>query len=491
MERALRNTVTFLFGDEERRLVEPASTMTVLEWLRTEALACGTKEGCAEGDCGACTVVVGQLEGDAVHYRPVNACIMVAAALDGTHLLTVEHLRAKDGTLHPVQRAMVDNHASQCGFCTPGFVMSLFALYQQGRGAGEAVEALAGNLCRCTGYRPIIDAARQSCSGVADDAVSRNAAATEAWLRARDPAPLAFGAAEARYLSPRSLDELAEVFHANPHATLLAGGTDVGLWITKERRPLPFIVALGQVAELAEITMTDTAIVIGAAATYGRCLPVLEAEWPELGAMLRRLGSRQIRNLGTIGGNLGTASPIGDMAPALLALDARLHLRCGPASRVVPVSGFFTGYRRTILAPGELIAAIEIARPAADAVLKIYKVTKRFEEDISAVCAAFHLRLRDGVVAEFRAGWGGMAATPLRSRDLEALLTGQPWNEATIEAGMRALDAELHPLSDMRASSAYRATLARNLLLKLYLETTARLETTGGDRRTRLAPRAA
>lgn len=467
----MRDAVTFLFGDEERRLVEPASTMTVLEWLRAEAHACGTKEGCAEGDCGTCTVVVGQLEHGAVQYRPVNACIMVVAALDGT--------------LHPVQRAMVDNHASQCGFCTPGFVMSLFALYQQGRGAGEAVEALAGNLCRCTGYRPIIDAARQSCAGVADDAVSRNAAATEAWLQARDPAPLAFGAAEARYVSPRSLDELAEIYHAHPHATLLAGGTDVGLWITKERRPLPFIVALGQVAELAGITVTDTAIVIGAATTYDRCLPVLEAEWPELGAMLRRLGSRQIRNLGSIGGNLGTASPIGDMAPALLALDARLHLRCGPVSRVVPVSGFFTGYRRTILAPGELIAAIEIARPATGAILKIYKVTKRFEEDISAVCAAFHLRLHDGVVREFRAGWGGMAATPLRSRDLEALLTGQPWNEATVDAGMNALGAELHPLSDMRASSAYRGTLARNLLLKLYLETTA------GDRRTRLAPRAA
>ncbi len=465
----MRETIAFLLGSEERQVARPAPNTTVLNWLRLQESATGTKEGCGDGDCGACTVVVGRLEAGAVAYRAVNACIMLLTELDGAQLLTVEHLRGRDGALHPVQRAMVERHASQCGFCTPGIVMSLFALRERGEAVPDVAEALAGNLCRCTGYRSIVDAAHECCGGPyqghqADEVVR--------WLAARETSTVGFERGAEAYVAPGSLPELAETLQRHPRATLLAGGTDLGVWMAKRPGGLPVIVSLRRVAELDRIEVGPDAVTIGATATYERCLPVLEGLWPELGGMMRRLGSPQIRNLGTVGGNLATASPIGDMAPALLALDATLHLRCGDDARTLPLREFFTAYRRTALMPGEFIVAVALARPEPGDTFRVFKVSKRFEEDISTVCAAFHLRLQDGVVREFRAAWGGMAATPLRSGALERHLVGSLWNPATVEAGMAALDAELTPLSDARASAAYRSAVARNLLLKLYLETT-------------------
>ena len=474
----MRDTIAFMLGSKERRVTCPAPTTTVLNWLRLEASATGTKEGCGDGDCGACTVVVGRLEGDAVAYRAVNACIMLLTELDGSQPLPAHPPRGPAGARHPVQRAMVERHGSQCGFCTPGIVMSLFALRQGGEERPDVVEALAGNLCRCTGYRSIVDAAQDCCAGKPEPHPSEEPAR---WLAAQDRSPVAFEHSAEAYVAPRSLGQLADVLERHPRATLLAGGTDLGVWLAKRHGGLPLIVSLGRVAELAEIAIGAGALTLGATASYDRCLPALEAWWPDLGAMMRRLGSPQIRNLGTIGGNLATASPIGDMAPALLALDATLHLRRGAQVRMLPLREFFTAYRRTALQPGEIIAAIEIARPVPGEVLKVFKVSKRFEEDISTVCAAFHLRLRDGMVQEFRAAWGGMAATPLRSTALERKLVGQPWSQATVAAGMASLDAELTPLSDARASAAYRSAVARNLLLKLYLETV------GSDVPTRVA----
>ncbi len=473
----MRADIRFIYGDTEVSLSGVSPTTTVLEWLRLHTRALGTKEGCAEGDCGACTVAVGEPAGEGVRWRPVNACLLFIGALDGRHLLTVEHLRAADGAPHPVQRAMVAHHASQCGFCTPGFVMSLFALGHNSPGAGraEVCEALAGNLCRCTGYRPIVEAALDACGGLAAAEFVSSA------LHSLPRDSLCIKHEGQTYWSPRTLDEAAGLAQAQPDAMLLAGGTDLALLVTKQRRTLAKLIALDRLA--AGVERTATHLRLDAGLPYEDALPALEAEWPELGAMLRRLGSRQIRHRGTIGGNLGTASPIGDVPPALIALDATVRVRTGSDTREVAAAEFFTGYRRHRCPPGSLIESVVI--PLMHDILRVYKVSKRLEEDISAVCAAFRLRLEDGVVRDLRAGFGGMAATPVRAVALEQALIGKPWTRETVEHGFRAMDATLRPLSDMRASAAYRATVAKNLLLKLWLETS------GQDVRTRLEPIAA
>ncbi len=470
----MRDTIRFLLGDTERAIRHPAPTQTVLEWLRTELRACGTKEGCAEGDCGACTVVLGEAAGDAMRYRAVNACILFLPALDGRQLLTVEHVRAPDGTLHPVQAAMVAQHGAQCGFCTPGFVMSLFALYHAGQGGGRAAasEALAGNLCRCTGYRPILDAARDACAGAPADRFAADAAATAARLRAlAGDTMLAAERDGQRFLAPRSAAELAAALASHPGATLLAGGTDVGLWVTKQHRRLDTVIAVEHVAELSELAERDGVVSIGAGVTYEDAFAVLARHWPALAPLLRRLGSRQIRNRGTIGGNVANASPIGDMLPSLIALDAALVLRGIAGERTIAAADFFRGYRQTALADGEFLARIEIPLPAAGEIFATYKVSKRMDQDISAVCGAFRLRLQGGRVDDIRIAYGGMAAVPKRALAAEQALDGRLWNMAGVTAAMAALDGELSPIGDMRASAAYRRLVARNLLLRFLLET--------------------
>jgi len=472
----VRETIRFLFGDEVRSVAGLSPTRTVLEWLRGEARACGTKEGCAEGDCGACTVVLGEPDGAGMRWRAVNACILFLPVLDGRQLLTVEHLKAADGTLHPVQQAMVALHGSQCGFCTPGFVMSLFALYHAGSAPDRqaANEALAGNLCRCTGYRPIVAAARAACDGHAADRFASFAAETAARLRAlASDETLEIAAEGGRFIAPRTLDGLAAAVQAHQEATILAGGTDVGLWVTKLHKTLPTVIAVERVAGFANVVVRDGVLSLGAGATYEDALGSIAEYWPDFARMVRRIGSRQIRNRGTIGGNVANASPIGDTPPALLALDATLLLRAGTTTRRLPAEAFFLGYRKTALQPGEFLQGIEIPLPQADQRFAVYKVSKRFEQDISAVCGAFLLQLRDGVVEKIRIGFGGMAAIPKRALATEAVLLGKPWTRASVDAGMATLDAELTPLTDMRASASYRSLVARNLLLRFWLETTA------------------
>jgi xanthine dehydrogenase small subunit len=435
--------------------------MTVLEDLRGVERLCGTKEGCAEGDCGACTVVLVDARG---RHQAVNACILFMPALDGKQLLTVEHLAAPDGSLHPVQQAMVDRHGSQCGFCTPGFVMSLYALRAAGGSADRVAinEALAGNLCRCTGYRPIVDAALDVCDGAGEPAV-------EAWPVAADP--LAVSHNGKRSFSPRSSDDLAQTLLAYPDAVIVAGGTDVGLWVTKQHQTLKVTVSLDAVADLGGVEEADGVIRIGAGATYEDALPVLERHFPDFGAMIRRIGSRQIRNRGTIGGNIANASPIADSPPPLLALDASLVLRRGDVRRMVKLDDFFTGYRRTVLAPGEFIERIDVPMPRPNEMFRCYKVSKRFDQDISAVCGAFRLTLEEGIVRDIRIGFGGMAATPVRLPAVEQALVGRPWTEPVVRKAQMVMDGALSPLSDMRASALYRRTVARNLLMKCFLET--------------------
>jgi xanthine dehydrogenase small subunit len=472
----MRDELRFLLGDEPRYLRDVSPTLTVLEYLRTVEKLCGTKEGCAEGDCGACTVVLGEPADGQMRYRAVNACILFVPSLDGTQVLTVEHLRGADGSPHPVQRAMVEQHASQCGFCTPGFVMSLFAMYHAGEAADRSAvnDALAGNLCRCTGYRPIVDAALAVSRGQPADRFSAAGSATAARLRALDTTgSLALRHGGQTWIAPGSVGEVAEALQQHPDAVLLAGGTDVGLWVTKQHRVLETIVTLDAARDMAAIEQVDGVLRIGAAAVYEDALAILEAHWPDFGILVRRLGSRQIRNRGTIGGNIGNASPIGDTPPALMALDATVVLRRGTEERVLPIAEFFLGYRRTALLPSEFIARIDVPLPRSGQQFRCYKVAKRFDQDISAVCAAFNVELIDGRVRDIRIAFGGMAATPVRVAAVEQALLGEAWTEANVAAAMNGLDAALTPISDMRASASYRRMVARNLLFKFYLESAA------------------
>lgn len=472
----MTGAVRFVLGGRvvEVRGAEP--TTTVLQWLRANGRP-GSKEGCAEGDCGACTVVLGELE-DApdgarrVRYRAVNACILFLPMIDGKLLLTVEDMAGEDGVLHPVQRALVEEHGSQCGFCTPGFVMALFALLHSGAGLEDDAihDGLAGNLCRCTGYRPILDAARRLRALDEADRFTRAEAGIVALLTSiRRDAPLSVTAGGNSYLAPRTLDELTAALQRHPDATLLAGGTDVGLWVTKQHKALPQIIHLGGVAELRTIVEADGHLDVGAAVTYAELLPVLGRRLPSFAALVRRIGAAQVRNLGTLGGNIVNGSPIGDSMPALLALGAELVLNRGGRRREVPLDAFYHGYRKTDLKQGEFVERIRIPLPGPGQVFATWKVSKRRDQDIAAVCAAFLLTLDGGTVAGFRAGYGGMAAMPARARALEAALLGEPWTVGTVTKAAAALEHDFQPISDARASGRYRALVARNLLVRFYL----------------------
>ena len=478
----MRRKVRFLLGRELVEFDRVDPTETVLDWLRLNRRRTGTKEGCNEGDCGACTVVVARLNGDGLDYRAVNACIQFTATLDGCQLLTVEDLKQPDGSLHPVQQAMVDCHGAQCGFCTPGFIMSMFALTRSSDRAPDETaidDALAGNLCRCTGYAPIVRAVNQAFeSNPLGDALEAAAAETIACLRAlEDDATLEVGDGSRRFIAPATVDALAEVLLAEPEATIVAGCTDVGLWITKQmRRPDP-IVYIGRVRELQRIEETADAVVIGAGVSHSDAMRALAPYYPDLGEMWRRFASVQIRNAGTVGGNVANGSPIGDANPSLIAAGATLRLRCGAEQRTLPIEDFFLAYGKQDRRPGEFVESITVPKPAAGSRYRAYKISKRFDQDISAVMAAFQLRLEGGTVADVRLAYGGMAATPKRAAAAEAAMLGQPWSEATVEAAVRALGEDFQPITDMRASAAYRLSVARNLLRRLFVETTDTAET--------------
>jgi len=472
----MAGSVRFLYGDEPRELTGVDPTMTVLQYLRTVEGRCGTKEGCAEGDCGACSVVIGEPEGKGMGYRAVNACILFVPTLDGCQLFTVEHLKAPDGALHPAQRAMVELHGSQCGFCTPGFVMSLFALYHsEPRPSRERIcDVIAGNLCRCTGYRPIIDAAARMYDYAFDDPVRAREMETAARLRAmRRVDTLALEHEGRRYFAPVNVAGLVSLLQRHPDATLLAGGTDVGLWVTKQHRDLNTVIYVGDVAELHGIDDSGPHVEIGAAVSHSDALGVLASHYPDFGELLRRFASVQIRNSGTLGGNVANGSPIGDSMPAMIALGARVVLNGPGGRRELPLEDLYLAYGKQDRAVGEFVERLRIPRLGDGAVFRCYKVSKRFDQDISAVCAAFRLRLRDGMVEEARIGMGGVAPVPARARSTEKALAGRPWNEDTVRDAMAALAAEFTPLTDMRASQDYRRQVAANLLRKFHIETTA------------------
>jgi xanthine dehydrogenase small subunit len=469
-----RNRLTFRFRGQTVALDRFAPRTTLLDWLREEAGARGTKEGCNEGDCGACTVVLSRLRPDgALSYEPVNACILLLGQVDGAELLTVEDL-AESGRLHPVQQAMVDHHGSQCGFCTPGIVMSLFALYHQREPASyqSACDALAGNLCRCTGYRPIIDAALATCDGRPADRfaaeVAERAAALAALADGRD---LFVGDDSAFFAAPASEASLAALYARFPRATLIGGATDVGLWITKQLRDLRQVVWLGRVAGLDAIEEGKDALRIGARATLQHASPHLAQLHPDLGELMRRFGSRQVRESGTVGGNIANGSPIGDLAPALIALGARLELKRENRARTLPLEDFFVAYGRQDRGEGEFVSAVVARRLAANEVYRAFKVSKRVDEDISAVMGAFRFTLDGRTIASARVAYGGMAATPRRGTNAEAALVGARLDDrASWTAAIDALKRDYQPIADMRASAAYRAEVAANLLKKALIE---------------------
>ena len=474
----VRSEIRFILNGEDVSLEDVRPTETLLDFLRLRRSLRGTKEGCAEGDCGACTVLVGRLDGSRLVYEGVNACIRFLASLDGCHVVTVEHLKRPDGTLHPVQQAMVDFHGSQCGFCTPGFVMSLYALWMRAPAPTVPMieKALQGNLCRCTGYEPIVKAALSigSYGDVAADPLAAERAEMAARLAAlQDGKRVEMGQGRERLVIPASVDDLAELLAAEPGATIVAGSTDVGLWVTKHMRDIAPVVFIGGLSQLRRVSESGEAITIGANVTYTDAYRAIAARIPAWQGLLDRIGGDQVRNMGTIGGNIANGSPIGDTPPPLIALGATLTLRRGAETRSLPLEDFFIDYGKQDRQPGEFVESITVPLPREGAHYAVYKVTKRRDEDITAVLGAFRLALGDdGTVASVRIAYGGMAATPKRAPAVEAALVGRPWTQASVEAAMAACEADFSPLTDMRATAGYRALVARNLLLRFFLETT-------------------
>ncbi|MDQ7019446.1 MAG: xanthine dehydrogenase small subunit [Robiginitomaculum sp.] len=463
----MRDTICFTLNGKPVAVQNPDPTLTLLNWLRQTRSLTGTKEGCAEGDCGACTVVIGDPDATPT-WRAMNACIVFLPTLDGKTVITVEGV-AKDGKLHPVQRALVEHHGSQCGFCTPGFVMSLYAHYRNDGAVDEETlnDILAGNLCRCTGYAPIIRAAKAMYEYPKIDEIVLAPAIKQDTLALTMTCPIT--GTMKKYFAPQTLDELATLYGEHPNATILAGGTDVGLWVTKKHAVLETLIDIGRVAGFAEISQDKTGLNIGAGARYAAAHAALGGLHSTLGEMVRRIGSTQIRNAGTIGGNIANGSPIGDMPPPLIALGAKLVLRKGETTRRMALEDFFIAYGKQDRRPGEFVESLFVPAMDPAARFAVYKISKRFDQDISALCGAFYVRLQDENVTEARFAFGGMAATPARAKTAEAALIGKAWNEANIRAAMSALAQDFTPLSDMRASANYRLQAAQNLLWKFYL----------------------
>jgi xanthine dehydrogenase small subunit len=468
--------IQFVRRGEIVSLPDVAPTRTLLELLREDLNCSGTKEGCNEGDCGACTVVLGEAIEGQIKYSAVNSCIRLAHSVDGLALWTAEDLAAKDGTLHPAQAAMLQCHASQCGFCTPGFVMSLFGMYQNHVCRGEAVtrelaqEELSGNLCRCTGYRPILDAA-QHMAQLPPVPVDEAELLQKLELLAQRRRGLE---ANSSYISPNTLAALLSARAAHPTAQIVAGGTDVGLWINKLHMRFETVLDVTRVRELRRIEDYPQHIAIGAAVTLSDAFAALVADRPQLHTFATRFAGLPVRNSGTLGGNVANGSPIGDTMPLLIALGANVVLmseRNGQVGhRDMPLEQLYTGYRKNVMAADEVLAWIKVPKARSGDLSRVYKISKRFDDDISAVCLALSLHLLDGKVSSASIGVGGVAATPVRAVKTEAALNGQAWTQASVQLAMSTLRSEFQPISDMRASAAYRVQVLGNLLQRFWLQ---------------------
>ena len=489
----MTDCVRFFVNGHYHEVANPEPTTTILEYLRSRPGLTGSKEGCAEGDCGACTVIIAELDADRYQLRSVNSCIQFLPTVDGKELITVEGLADGD-SLHPVQQAMVDSHGSQCGFCTPGFIMSLFALFHARSTASreEVGHALAGNLCRCTGYRPIFAAAEAMFDGLdlespdwkrhsgrgqhTQELLTSEKELVQRLRSIQRKQPLTLNN-NGLFCAPRNVDQLAQWLEAHPQATLLAGGTDVGLWVTKQFRELPELVYLGEVSELKQITETSEYLDIPAAVPLTQAFHVVEKHYPGLKEVFRRFASPPICNAGTLVGNVANGSPIGDSMPALMCLGASVLLRKGSATRRLVLDDFYLGYMQKELMPGEFVESIRIPTNQQQAEVASYKISKRFDQDISAVCAAFRLVLENGSVKDIGVCFGGMAAVPARAKHTEAALRGKPWDQASVKSAQASIAQDFAPITDMRAGRDYRSTVAGNLLQHFFLQTQANQST--------------
>jgi xanthine dehydrogenase small subunit len=475
----MSEAIRFIVNGEEITLGDFGPTETLLDYLRLRRRLTGTKEGCAEGDCGACTVLIGRLTEHGLRYESVNACIRFLGSLHGTHVVTVEHLAGRDGALHPVQQAMVDFHGSQCGFCTPGFIMSLYGLWlSNGTPTRADIEsALQGNLCRCTGYEPIIKAAEHISVNRPSslfDPLERDRIQIMAklWGIHSGNDTITITRNGARSIVPASVAAFADILADEPEATIVAGATDVGLWVTKQMRLLNPVIFINHLTELQSITSDETGITIGAGVSYTQAFDVLSDEIPSLGRLIDRIGGCQVRNMGTIGGNIANGSPIGDTPPPLIALGAELTLRSHSGRRTIALEDYFLSYGKQDRLPTEFVEKVFVPRPAEGSHFAVYKISKRRDEDISALCGAFHLTLdADGKVANIRIAFGGMAATPKRAKHVEDALLGQEWNWGAVSAVRDAFAEDYQPLTDWRATAEYRSLTAKNLLTRFFLET--------------------
>ncbi|WP_234853425.1 xanthine dehydrogenase small subunit [Paracoccus everestensis] len=461
----------FLLNGRPVELTAVGASDTLLDFLRIDRRLTGTKEGCAEGDCGACTVLVGRLTDDGLVYEPVNACIRFLASCHGCHVVTIEHLRGPDGGLHPIQAAMVEYHGSQCGFCTPGIIMALYGLWMTNPGATatDIEVALQGNICRCTGYEPIIKAALAAgrAGGQAADALAVERELVAARLRDMRGERVELSKNGERAVIPADTDDLAAVLEAEPKATIIAGATDVGLWVTKFMRDISPAVFIGHLMKSKRAENGE--IRLGAGVTYSEAAPLIRQHIPAAHDYWLRIGGWQVRNMGTIGANIANGSPIGDTPPLLIALGARIVLRKGAARRELPLGDFFIEYGKQDRAPGEFVEEV-IIPVQPQAMIAAYKITKRRDSDITAVAAGFCLTVDNGTIADARICFGGMAGTPKRATGAEAALTGQPFARETFEAAARAVADDFQPLSDWRASADYRRTVAANLFRRFWLE---------------------
>jgi xanthine dehydrogenase small subunit len=473
-EPARRHVVRFLLNDRAVELTECPPTQTLLDFLRLDRRLTGTKEGCAEGDCGACTVLVGRLGAEGLIYETVNACIRFLASLDHCHIVTIEALAA-GGALHPVQAAMVEHHGSQCGFCTPGVVMSLYALWMRKPDASvpQIEKALQGNLCRCTGYAPIVRAAQAvaAANPAGDVLIAERARVTAALEAMHDGARVMMGDGRDAIILPADVADLAAARAEHPEATIVAGATDVGLWVTKFMRPIGPLIFIGHLDDLRRIDETPEGVTFGAGVSYSGAYPVIARHFPALVELWDRIGGEQVRNMGTIGGNIANGSPIGDTPPALIALDARLRLRAATGRRELALEDFFMSYGKQDRHETEIVEAIFVPNLPEGARFACYKITKRLDEDITAVCVAIRMTLDGDQIADIRIGYGGMAGVPKRAAAAEAALRGGLWSAESACAAMEALDADFAPLTDWRASSEYRMLVARNLIWRFWLET--------------------
>jgi xanthine dehydrogenase small subunit len=465
--------LVFVWRGETVSLSNIPATRTLLQLLREDLNHSATKEGCNEGDCGACTVVLGEKVGQQIRYSAVNSCIRLAHSIHGMALWTAADLADADGTPHPVQQALQQCHASQCGFCTPGFAMSLFGMYQtlvlkdQPVTRAQAQEALSGNLCRCTGYRPILDAAQQM-ANLPKVAIDEAKLLQQLELLTQVNQGME---ANFSYNSPESLDALLSARAAHPKAQIVAGCTDVGLWINKLHMDFAQVLDVSRVAELRLTEVQATHTQIGAAVSLTDAFAALASERPQLRGFFNRFAGLPVRNSGTLGGNIANGSPIGDSMPLLIALRASVVLASVRGQRELSLENLYTGYRKNVMATDEVLAYVRVPRPQADEHMQVYKVSKRFEDDISAVCMAVNLQIEGGQVTYASIGAGGVAATPVRALQTEAALVHRPWTQATVATAMDVLKAEFAPISDMRASAAYRREVLGNLLQRFWLET--------------------